>query len=216
MFERFLEYSDTLVPLFSLVAYIRPYKLRKQEKFLLSYVFLSVAVFGVSNYMADRGINNMFLYHGFSLFELLIVLYYASFFFVNKKVKSFLLIIGIAYIIYWLTNIFIWESLKEFNSNAAGIAYLIIIIVCGLYFLSLSDKEELLYFQRLPQFWVMTGFLFYCTCSIPIMLSYKYHEIFYDLDQNTAWKIQVVANFIKFAAISYAAICSYKYQDGSL
>lgn len=216
MLERFLEYSDTLVPLLSLVAFIKPHKLRKQEKLLLLYASLSLVIFGVSNYMADRNINNMFLYHGFSLFELLVVLYYASFFFVNKKVKSFLFIIGIAYIIYWFVNMFMWEPLKEFNSNSAGIAHLIIIIVCGLYFLSLSDKEELLYFQKLPQFWVMTGFLFYCTCSIPIMLSYKYQEIFYDLNQNTAWKIQVVANFIKFAAISYAAICSYKYQDGSL
>jgi len=142
-------------------------------------------------------------------------MFYALFLFASRKLRRFLLGVAIFYFIYWNVNIGLWESLLEFNSNSASIACLLIIIVCGLYFLSLNDKKELLYFQKLPSFWIMSGFLFYCACSIPVVLAYKYKEIFYDLNINDAWKIQVLGNCVKFVAISYAALCSYKYQGGS-
>src|SRR5215203_3513061 len=215
MYEWFWDYSDTLIPVLSILAYLSVKKLHMQEWLLLVYSFVCFFIFGLSNYLADRSINNMFLYHVFSLFELLTVMFYSFSLFSSNRIRSVLTTAIIFYLTYWCLNIGLWEPLADFNSNSASIALLLIIVVCGLFFLSLNDKKELLYFQKLPQFWVMSGFLFYCACSIPVVLAYKYKEIFYDLDINTAWKVQVVANFTKFLFLSYAALCCYKYQGGS-
>jgi len=215
MLEWFWDYSDTVIPLLSIVSFVVFKRWHRQDWSLIVYSIACVFLFGFSNYLADRGINNMYLYHIFSLFEFIVVMFYALFLFASRKLRRFLLGVAIFYFIYWNVNIGLWESLLEFNSNSASIACLLIIIVCGLYFLSLNDKKELLYFQKLPSFWIMSGFLFYCACSIPVVLAYKYKEIFYDLNINDAWKIQVLGNCVKFVAISYAALCSYKYQGGS-
>jgi hypothetical protein len=214
MLEWFLKYSDTIVPVFSIVAMARLKKLHRQEWLLLVYSVVCIIIFGYSNYLADRVLNNMYLYHFFSLFEFLIIILYAAPLFNSKKAKIFLPAITILYFLYWVVNIWMWEPLTVFNSNSASIACLLILIVCGMYFLSLSSKKELLYFQKLPQFWVMTAFVFYCACSIPIILSYKYPEMFYDFNTDSAWKIQIVANCIKFVLLSYAVLCSYKYRVG--
>jgi len=209
-------YSDTFMPLICFLILVGVKQLHRQEKLLLVYFVGCVILFGVSNLMADRGRNNMFLYHLFSLFEILIVLFYAIYLFNDKRVHVFLRTAMVVYIIYWVVNIWLWEPLDQFNSNSASIACLVILIVCGLFFLSLSAKKELLYFQKLPQFWVGTAFLFYCASSIPVLLAYKYRDlIFYDFNISTAWRIQVVANCIKFVLLSYASLCSYKYQGGS-
>ncbi|MGZ3837012.1 MAG: hypothetical protein ACXVMS_14285 [Flavisolibacter sp.] len=214
MLELFWQYSDTAMPLLSMLTLIRIKKFQQQELFLLGYFVGCSIIFGISNFMADRGINNMVVYHCFSLFEILIVFQYARSFFRSRKIHRLLMIILAVYSLYWLVNIWVWEPLTVFNSNSASISCLLIFIVCGSFFLSLSARKELLYFQKLPQFWVATAFLIYCAWSIPIIVSYKYKEIFYDLDLVTAWHIQVGANCIKFALLSYASLCSYKYQDG--
>jgi len=215
MLEWFLKYSDTIVPVFSIVAIARLKKLHRQEWLLLVYSIACIVIFGYSNYLADRVLNNMYLYHFFSIFEFLIIILYAAPLFNTRKVKVFLSVITVLYFLYWVINIWVWEPLTVFNSNSASIACLLILVVCGMYFLSLSSKKELLYFQKLPQFWVMTAFVLYCACSIPIILSYKYPDVFYDFNTDSAWKIQIVANCIKFVLLSYAVLCSYKYRVGS-
>ena len=213
MLEWFWDYSDTFVPLLAILSLLALRKKSRQDHVLLAYSLFCVFLFGFSNYLADRGRNNMVLYHIFSLAEFLVVMRYAWYLF-SSRTKKYLIVTSLLYAVYWTANISMWEPPDQFNSNSASIACLLILIVFGLYFLSLSGKEELLYFQKLPQFWVATGFLFYGACSIPVVLAYKYKEIFYDLDINTAWKIQVVANCIKFVLISYASLCSYKYRVG--
>ncbi len=215
MLEFFWSYSDTVMPLIPIAGLVRVKHLHRQDRLLLGYYIFCFALFATTNYMADRRINNMFLYHIFSLVELMLVFRYAAHLFNSTRVHSVLSATLILYAIYWVINIWVWEPLTQFNSNSASIANLLILIVCGLFFLSLSAKKELLYFQRLPQFWVGTAFLFYCACSIPVLLAYKYWDIFYDFDISDAWHIQVVANFIKFVLLSYASLCSYRYQGGS-
>lgn len=203
------------MPLISLlILLLKLQKLRWQEWVLLGYFIGCVIIFGLTNYLADRHRNNLSLYHSFSLFEIIMVFLYARSFFAGKKVHTLLLATVILYCIYWVVNIWVWEPLTQFNSNSASISCLLIFIVCGMFFLSLSARKELLYFQKLPQFWVATAFLIYCAWSIPIIVSYKYKGLFYDLDGITAWHIQVGANCIKFVLLSYASICSYKYQVG--
>src|SRR5215203_1813790 len=155
MYEWFWDYSDTLIPVLSILAYLSVKKLHMQEWLLLVYSFVCFFIFGLSNYLADRSINNMFLYHVFSLFELLTVMFYSFSLFSSTRIRSVLTTAIIFYLTYWCLNIGLWEPLADFNSNSASIALLLIIVVCGLFFLSLNDKKELLYFQKLPQFRVV-------------------------------------------------------------
>jgi hypothetical protein len=110
----------------------------------------------------------------------------------------------------------LWEPLDKFNSNSASLAAAVISAFCFYYFLSLVKRDEVLHFQKLSSFWIVSGLLFYCIASILVIGSYKYKEWFTDINTHITWKIQQVANIIKFVFISIGIICSRQTSQGGL
>src|SRR6476660_219597 len=140
-----LRNSDTYLPLLTLIVYILNWrKIAKQELILFFYLVVNVILFGITNLLADRGINNLFLYHLYSLLDLIAVTYYLSV--VLLKRNRLFYSIAIGYSCFWGLNILIWESLSSFNSNAASLANLIILILSMYYLLQLSKSEDILNF----------------------------------------------------------------------
>src|SRR5215216_5601605 len=111
MFQWFWDYSDAGIPVLSIAAYLSLKKLHRQEWLLLVYSFVCVLTFALSNYLADRFINNMFLYHVFSLFEFLTVMFYSFSLFSSTRIRSFLTTATVFYVVYWCLNIGLWEPL---------------------------------------------------------------------------------------------------------
>src|SRR5215211_1720351 len=114
MYEWFWDYSDTIIPVLSIAAYLSLKKLHLQDWLLLVYSFVCFFIFGLSNYLADRVINNMFLYHVFSLFEFVTVMFYSYSLFSSTRIRSVLTTAIILYLIYWCLNIGLWEPLSDF------------------------------------------------------------------------------------------------------
>src|SRR5215471_9129193 len=121
-----LRNSDTYLPLLTLIVYVLNWKrIAKQELTLFFYLVVNVIIFGISNLLADRAINNLFLYHLYSLVDLILVTYYLSV--VLLKRSKLFYSIAIGYSCFWGLNILMWESVSSFNSNAASLANLIIL-----------------------------------------------------------------------------------------
>src|SRR4029078_3709034 len=78
--------SDTLMPVVSLATGIinKTYKETRNLPILFFLAF-AVIIFAISNYLADRGINNLFLYNFFGFFETLFVFVYL---FSKLKIRS--------------------------------------------------------------------------------------------------------------------------------
>src|SRR4030095_11191320 len=166
-----LRNSDTYLPLLTSIVYVLNWrKIAKYELILFFYLVINIIIFGISNFLADRAINNLFLYHFYSLLDLIIVTYYLTVVLL-KRIKLFYLI-SICYTCFWGLNIIMWESLTSFNSNAASLANLIILILSMYYLLELSKSEDILNFQKLPAFWFASAFLVSCAISILSLMAY--------------------------------------------
>ncbi|MEP6846770.1 MAG: hypothetical protein ABI861_12235 [Panacibacter sp.] len=181
--------------------------MKKKEYILIVYVAMSFVVFLITNLMADRGINNMFFYHFFSLFEIVILGYYFLKSLLNKPLTLYWFILC-GYSIFWLINIFVFENLQLFNSNSSVVSNLIILLLAMYYLFEVSQSEDVLYFQKMPGFWIASAFLVSCALSIFGFVAYKYFQINnYTDDGNRIWMVPLFAIIFRFAFITIGLLC---------
>lgn len=195
-----------VVPFLVLLVILPRYRQVPGGGLLVLYLLTSFLFASFSNYLADHDIHNMFLYHIFSLLEagfLLLLLNRYS-----RMDRRALWATLSFYAVFWVVNISLWEPLTEFNSNSATVFNLITAFFCFRYFLVLINTDEIMRFQRLPSFWIVSGLLFYCIVAILALSSYKYKEWFSEWDLHVSWRIQLVANHIKYILITIGVLCS--------
>ena len=93
-------YADTYGSLFPICAILLlKNRLTKEIRILLIYLITSVIVFGYSNYLADKGINNLFLYHIFSIIELILLFSYFKIIISNKKIRTAIKWLGFLFLV---------------------------------------------------------------------------------------------------------------------
>jgi hypothetical protein len=157
--------------------------------------------------MAQKGIHNVFLYHFYSLAEMGLISYYILIGLLKKPLKLVVILVG-AYFILWLLNILYLERLTEFNSNSLTLTNFLLLLLAMYYMLELSKKDEILYFQRLPTFWIVSGFLVGCAISTLSIVVYRFFSLEgRKVEAELAWVIVAVAIIIKFALITIGLLC---------
>ena len=189
----------------------------KSEWVIFLYCLLNTLLFSTADILSIRHTNNMPFYHINSLIELWLISFY-----ILKKVtgKNFSTIfwgINIAYTAFFIFNVFALEPPTVFNSNSAGLESLILLFLSMYYLLALSKSDEILHFQVLPSFWIISGFLIYNAVSILVLLSYKYFTyINLPKDGDNLWGVLSVAIIVKFVLISTGLLCHKKRQTTHL
>lgn len=208
----FWNYSDTVFPLLSLLLLIPCFVMKNQQAgfaLLLVYLFINVVLMGYGNYLADNYIRNTHVYHIFTIAESCLIPLMLNRMSVKKS--RYAAWISAAFVLYAVINMFTWEDYNfSFNSNAGTILNIIISIFCFRYFIALARNDEVLNFQKLPSFWIASGFLFYNIVSILVVAGYKNSQWFEASDLGLMWKIQQVANIVKFVLITIGIICCYR------
>lgn len=204
----FLNYSDTVMPLLTfIISLFIIKKMDKRENLVLAYVITSFIVFLITNLMADKGINNMFLYHFFSLFEVAILGYYFIKFLLKKQIILYWFILG-GYFIFWMINLINFENLQLFNSNSSVVSNLIVLLLAMYYLFEVSKSEDVLFFQKLPGFWIASAFLVSCALSIFGFLAYKYFQVNdYKDYAYRIWLVPLFATILRFIFISIGLLC---------
>lgn len=203
-----LYYSDTYMPLLTMVIYFVLWSsISKKELLLFWYLLFNTVLFAITNLMADKGANNLFLYHFYSLAEFGALTWYILRMLLRKNVKLVLSIIFV-YGILWGLNIVFYESLDMYNSNSLTLAGFLLLLQSMYYMLQLSKSDEILYFQRLPTFWIVSGFLVSYAISTLAVLAYKWYVSPGDnKEANRIWIIVSVAIIVKFGLIIIGLIC---------
>ena len=214
MLKRLLQLSDTFMPLLALLAYAPVIKkIRGSLLIIPLYLFVTFSIMFLSNYLADRNINNSYLYHAYSLIEL-------AFFsaFIRKLTNDTNLVIKLmlpVYTVFWLINLLFFEHYLQYNSNSSGVAYVLLIVYALYFFLFLSRSDEILTFQRSPSFWIVSGFLFYAVMNVLITTIYKYTIIMSPEDKILVFNFSYVSNIIKFILITIGVLWyRQKYRSG--
>jgi hypothetical protein len=194
-----------LICLLFLLLFVK--KISKQEIILFIYLTVNILLFAATNVMAHYSINNLFLYHFYYWFELVIISLYICRFLLKNSMKTFY-ILSIVYTALWILDMKFWEPLDIFNSYAAGLENIILLLLCMFYMLQLSRSEEIMYFQKLPGFWFASAFLVSCALSILGVLAYNYYLLNSpDVTGLELWFIPSVATIIKFVLISAGFLC---------
>jgi hypothetical protein len=194
--------SDVYMPLLTLILFIAIKKyIPERENLLFAYLLLNVITFTITDIMSTFKINNSVIYHFYSLLELIVVIPYLKSFLHSTKISKTGIELIALYFIFWILNIFLWESFDTFNSYGAAASNLIILISCLYNMLQLAKRDEVLYFQRSPAFWIISGFLFSSAINIMVFISYKYYTL-NKIDGKMIWLISSFATIIKFVLIS--------------
>ena len=204
--ELFWRYSDTVAPLLVLLVVLPRYRQLPGGGLLVSYLLAATLFAAYSNYLADHNYNNMYLYHIFSLLEAACLLLLLNRY--SKMDRRALWLTLSFYALFWIVNVWLWEPLDSYNSNSSTVLSLITAFFCFRYFLVLVNTDEILRFQRLPSFWIVSGLLFYCIVAILALSSYKYKDWFSEWDLQISWRIQLVAQIIKYILITIGVLCS--------
>lgn len=215
LIEWILKYCDTYMPLLTLLLILTFIKrVDKKDYLLVVYVIACFVIFLVTNIMADNGINNMYFYHFFSLFEVALLGYYFIRLLLKKSLTLYWLVLG-GYAIFWYINILIFESLSLFNSNSSVVANLIILLLAMSYLFELSKSEDVLVFQKLPGFWMASAFLISCALSIFGFVAYRYIQANedYKIYGNRIWMVPLFAIIFRFALITMGFLCYRRRQS---
>ena len=208
MIELLLKYADTYGSLFPLATFLVIFRKIKYPDYcvpLVGYFILSILVFGFSNYLADRSINNMLVYNVFALLELV----FLSWFF-NKVFSGhdrFRFITLALFVVFWILNILFLEKFSSMNSNVIAVEFLIVIIYCFRYYIEFSKTDQIISFYKEPLFWIVSGFFVYFSLSVMVVVFYKYAT----RDDNnfilSFWKLQVIMYLIKNILIAKGLLC---------
>ena len=210
--RQFIRADDMYMPLIALCIFIfMRNKILKRESLLFIYLLINVVFAAVTDFMGYYHINNLALYHFYTLFEQWFISYYIIKKIIEKNSSAFYIIINTAFTFFWLLNIYFFEPLNVFNSNTAVISNLLILLFCMYFMLNLSKSEQILFFQKFPPFWIISGFLVYSALSILIFSIYKYYTIQnLTLEGNEVWSLMHITIVAKFVMISFGLLCYKK------
>ena len=202
--------------LFLLLVYLLRPQWDRQLRHITGYVSFCLVFNIIAIIFALSGINNLYLYHLFSLVEFTVLSNYLLGLILKRHFTTLFFAVSAVYLVLWVLNIIFLEPLKAFNGNTAGLSCLLLLLMCMYHLLSLSKGEEILYFQKLPSFWIVSGIMVYSALSLLSYISYAYY--IYNNPGNEAielWGIASVSSIIKFALISVGLLCYKRKQRTS-
>ena len=209
MFDRIIGYGDTYMPLITLIVFLIVKKnIRKEEQCFIYFLVADLLLFSIINILPYTGFNNnLFLYHFYYVFELVFVTYYITKQLLNMFKPLFYIVTG-GYILFWLVDVFMWESLNVFSSYAAALQKITILFLCMYYMLTLAKTEDTISFQKLPGFWIASGFLISSAMGIFSAVAYKYYVLnnLISLAAN-AWMFESIGTILKFTFIITGFLC---------
>src|SRR5688500_15594256 len=105
--ELFWNYSDTIFPFIVFILLLIFGKGVHGFALFSFYLFITFMLMGYTNYLADRGVNNMIFYHLYSLIEVILLLPLIT---LSRKKRLYPALWGIVpYLVFWIINITIWE-----------------------------------------------------------------------------------------------------------
>jgi hypothetical protein len=209
--------DDFYMPMLTLFVYFLANKsIKNNERVLYLYLLINISFGLITNIMGFYQVNNLALYHFYTLFEQWFLSYYLLVKIIKINDTRVYWLINFGFTLFWIFNVFALEPLNSFNSNTSVISSLIILLLCLYYIFELSKSDDILYFQKLPSFWIVSGILFYSALSTLIFAVYKYYVL-----QNLVaegiqiWSLMHFTIVIKYILISVGLLC-YKKRTSSI
>ena len=112
-------------------------------------------------FVTGQNKNNMFLFHAFTFFEMILLFLYFRTFFQQIWAKNALIVLLILFALIAIINPLYWESLDEFPSITRTIECILIMILSILFFLNLFQQSNITNLLQYSHFWLVSGLLLF-------------------------------------------------------
>ncbi len=152
--------SDYLPLFFYLIAFRKLNRVKAFRYMGILVILLVIANF-YSSSLSSQGINNMHLFHIYTVLEhSLITLIFIEI--IKKKGFKTIALSGL-FIFYLLviTDIIFLEPLNTFNSNIRSVQGVITLLYCVFFYYSIFDDAKVVELSNYPYFWLVSGMILY-------------------------------------------------------
>lgn len=139
-------------------------------------IFIAVqAVLNTTAVIMDQWFNqpNLFVYHINCLLSVFILVRYFESILSISRIRLFSAITLVVFYSFYLLTFFLDEGFATFNSKSFGLASLLIVIFCLLYYWQNIKHPTTSRIIKSRDFWYVTGILTYYTCNFFIFISYR-------------------------------------------
>lgn len=191
--------ADTFLPLVCVIILGSSYyKLTAAFKIIFLYCLTIFLLFGATNILADKEINNLFLYHLFSPINLIFISLFLKKSFLYNLKNFKIIVLNTFLILACFFNIFFWENLNTLDTNIVILSNFIIILLCFLSFNNIMVEVELYSIIKLSHFLFFVGIFLYAVSSIIIYSYFKYKNYQGQKLSNALWSFQDNVLIIKY------------------
>jgi hypothetical protein len=115
----------------------------------------------VNSILFLNGINNLALFHLFTLIECIFIIFYFGTLLERKTDKWLLSITLFLFIVFSIWNVLKQESLDTYPSNQRVAECILIMLLCMYFFWDLFRKSQIPDLISYPHYWLVSGFLLY-------------------------------------------------------
>lgn len=173
--------------------------------FLAASVFVEIQADMIRT--GDGSGNNMTLYNSFIVVEFVFYLYVLRSVIYSPSVKSKMNWIIFFFILLSVTNLIISLKFENFQSITYAMGSLLVVIYCVFYFYELFNLPEFVDLLREPSFWIVSGLLFYYTCTYPVTGMINHLNRIPRLSYSTLEFLFTWTNVLLYLIFTIAFIC---------
>lgn len=203
--------SDSIVPLIPIILLGSRYKkLSAALKLIFYYLLITVLIFSVSNILADDMINNLFLYHIYTVVNFGMLLFYLQlvYFLFSKNTIISILILFVS-VCCVFNSIFI-EKIDSLDINANILTNSILVLFCLAGFIKSIRNQYLLEHLGFYNMVLTFGIFVYSASSIIVYSYFKYMTFFGQRISNAVWFLHDDILILKYCCFIIAGILCIK------
>ncbi|MBS4029206.1 MAG: hypothetical protein KGZ58_11315 [Ignavibacteriales bacterium] len=184
----------------ALVAVLRYNTLQKDMRILSVFFVLGVANQAAQLYLSFQGIQNLYLFHFYTLAEYILLMSVLSLWQKNEILKTILQYSIPIYTIVWLSAKMSLENPTLFDNFTSSLSSLIFIAVSAYTLLGVVDEAGENSVFRDPRFWILSAMLLYYSGGLVFfamsnaILFYAKPEIIFAWSLH--WGIGIMANLL--------------------
>ncbi len=174
-----LVWLDTAAPLIALLIGLfamRSGLLKKNALWLIYYLFTSFLLNGICNIISEFYlINNHFIYHTENILNFIFLSYFFSELKVFARYKNLVKTVMVTFVLMAITFKLVMQNLFSFDSFGFAVSSAVFTMYSFGYYRSLMIDQKGEDLLKLPDFWYVTGILFYYASCFLIFILYSHY-----------------------------------------
>ena len=162
--------------------------------------------------LANEDKNNAAIYNFFSVAAFIFYSYLIMQVIYSKKAKYIIRLVIIIYTVVSLFNILFIQKLDGFHTMTYSLGCFLIVVESIYYFLELFQYPRFINLMREPAFWIVSGLLFFYTCTLPVLGVVNYLISFPMVIMSSLQQLIIILNVLLYSLFTIACLCRINFR----